>query len=126
MLRNSSSCSVWTALFSSPWKRHSWPLLIEMRRPWTCARPAAAFPDGAHGVDDVLGGEAIAVGQPSLALRTAADFQALLQQLRPRGAMDRAIDAPAAAHRLIGGVDDGVDLELGDVADEDFHAVVHV
>ena len=42
------------------------------------------------------------------------------EQLGPRGAMDRAIDAAAAEQRGIGGVDDGVNAKRGDVGDDDF------
>ena len=44
---------------------------------------------------------------------------AFRKQLRPRRAMDGAIDATAAEQRRIGGVDDGVDIEFGDVAGDD-------
>ena len=33
--------------------------------------------------------------------------------------MDGAVDAAAAEQRAVGGVDDGVDVERGDVGDED-------
>ncbi len=29
--------------------------------------------------------------------------------------MDRPVDAPAAEHRFVGGIDDGIDLKSGDV-----------
>jgi hypothetical protein len=45
--------------------------------------------------------------------------------------MDRAIDAAPAEQRGIGGVDDGIDIQPGDVACDDLHAlgyghVVHI
>ena len=39
--------------------------------------------------------------------------------------MDRAIDAAAAKQALIGGVDDGLDVEGGDVALDDLNAALH-
>ena len=53
----------------------------------------------------VAGGEA--VGEPA---------HAVLEHRRPAGPVDRAVDAAAAAHRPVGGVDHGVDLLRGDVA----------
>ena len=37
--------------------------------------------------------------------------------------MDRAVDAAAAEQRAVGGIDDGVDIEPGDVADDDLDAI---
>ena len=39
--------------------------------------------------------------------------------------MDGAIDPAAAKQCLVGGVDDGVDVELGDVAFDDLYALGH-
>ena len=39
--------------------------------------------------------------------------------------MDGAVDAAAAEQRLVCGVDDGVDVEPGDVAFDDLYAVRH-
>ena len=49
----------------------------------------------------------------------------VLEDDRTTCSMDRAIDAAAAAHPVVGGVDDGVDLLRGDVAEDGGH-VSHV
>ena len=61
----------------------------------------------------VAGGEP--VGEPA---------DAVLEHRRSARAVDRPVDATAAAHRPVGGVDHRVDLLLGDVApgDRDLHA----
>jgi hypothetical protein len=69
----------------------------------------AAVPHRSHGVNDVFRGQAIAARDPRLARRTPADRAALLEQLRTRRAMDRAVDAAAAQQRAVGGIDDGID-----------------
>src|SRR4051794_33236593 len=45
---------------------------------------------------------------------------ALGEKLRPRGAMNRAIDAAAAEQRRVSGVDDGVNAQARDIGDDDF------
>ena len=88
---------------------------------------AAAAPDRADGVDNVAGGQTVAaviraspVGQPPIARHSA-------RSSGPGGAMDRAVDAAAAEQALVRRVDDGVDVERGDVGDDDGkrHSAVH-
>ena len=69
----------------------------------------------ADGVNDVAGFQAVAVGEAGLAGGAAADCAALAQQVRAGGAVDGAVDASSAEQGLVGGVDDGVDREGGDV-----------
>ena len=45
---------------------------------------------------------------------------ALRKQLRPGRTMDRAIDAAPAEERRVGGVDDGVNAQRGDVGNNHF------
>ncbi|KAI9163809.1 Calcium channel YVC1 [Paramyrothecium foliicola] len=85
---------------------------------------ALVLEDGADGVDDVLGGQAVAAGDAGLAGGTAAELRALGAQAAARGEVDGAVDAAAAEEGAVGGVDDGVDLEGGDVAAEEADAVV--
>ncbi len=80
----------------------------------------AALPDGADGVDHVLAGQVVSPGDLGLAGFAAVQRAALLQQPRAGGAVDGAVHAPAAQQRLVGGVDDGVNLHAGDVISHDF------
>lgn len=83
---------------------------------------AAALPDGAGGVEHILGLQAIAPGQFGLPGLTAVQRPALRQQLRPGGGMDGAVHAAAAQQRGVGGVGDGLRVRLGDVAYNDGEA----
>jgi hypothetical protein len=49
----------------------------------------------------------------------AAEPAALREDLRAAGTVDRAVYATAAEQRLVGRVDDGVDLLRGQVADDE-------
>jgi hypothetical protein len=60
--------------------------------------------------------QAIAAGDLRLSGRAAAERAAFGQQIGTGGAVNGAVDTAAAEQRFIGGVDDGVDVELGDVA----------
>lgn len=75
----------------------------------------SAAPDGPHRVNDVLCREAIALGALGLAGLAAAQESAFMEQLRPCSAVDGAIDTAAAQKRGIGGIDDGVHLQQGDI-----------
>jgi hypothetical protein len=66
-------------------------------------------------VDHVAGGQAVAARDAGLPRRAAAEGAALGQQLGAGGVVDRAVDAAAAEQAFVGGVDDGVDGEPGDV-----------
>ena len=61
----------------------------------------------------------IALGDLGFAGLAAMQRAAFGQQFGPCGAMDRAVDAAAAEQAFIRGIDDGVGIERGDVADED-------
>jgi hypothetical protein len=82
--------------------------------------PAAAMPNRSDGVDDVPGGKPVTLSDLGVAGGAAAEAAAFGQQLRPGGAMDCAIDAAAPEQRFIGGVDNGVNVQGGDVGDDDF------
>src|SRR5919201_3108283 len=77
---------------------------------------AAAVPDRPDGVDHPGGRQPVAAGDLRLAGRAAAEPTALLEQLRPGGAVYRAVDAAAAEQAAVRRVDDRVDALLGDVA----------
>ncbi len=61
-------------------------------------------------MDDIASGEPVGVGDASLTGRATAEGTTLLQQLRPGGAVDGTIDPAAAQQRLVGGIDNGIDL----------------
>ena len=81
----------------------------------------SAVPDRSDRMNDMASRQAIARGQLRIAGLAAMQPAALGKQFRPGGAMDRPIDPTAAAkQRAIGGVDDGIDAQRGDVGDDDF------
>jgi hypothetical protein len=53
-----------------------------------------------------------------LASRAAPDFSAFIQESGTGGAVYRPVHASSAKKRRIGGVDDGVDFQLGYIAFE--------
>src|SRR5690606_35458390 len=61
---------------------------------------AAVAVDRPHGVDHVAGRQAVTAGDARLAGGSAVQALALLQQLRPGGAVDGAVDAAAADQRV--------------------------
>lgn len=79
----------------------------------------AAVPDRPHRVNDVAGGQPIAVGDLGVAGGAAAELAAFGQQFRPGGAMNRTINAATAQQRGVRRIDDGIDLEGRDVGDDD-------
>src|SRR5690606_23936223 len=93
------------------------PVARDQQRPVALAGAVV----GSHGVYDPAGIEA-AGGRPA----GVADVEpvgepgdAVRQDLGSAGGVDGAIDAPAAPHPAVGGVDDGVDGLGGDVALDD-------
>jgi hypothetical protein len=62
-------------------------------------------------VDHVAGWQPIALGEFRVAGRASAQGATLLQQLRPGGAMDCAIDTPSAKERSIRCIDDAIDRQ---------------
>ena len=80
---------------------------------------SAVMPDRADRVDHVTAREAVSEGEFGVAGRTAAQGAAFGQKLRAGGPVDRAVHAATAQKRLIGGVDNGIQAERGDVGDDD-------
>src|SRR5690242_12827508 len=80
-------------------------------------------PDRADGVNDPFRGEPVTFGDLCLAGRTTAEHATFLQQLRPGGAMDRAIHAAAAQQGRVGRIHDRVHALLRDVASDDFDSI---
>src|SRR5215467_3005409 len=77
-------------------------------------------PDRTDRVDDMPGLEPVAARDLRGSGLAAAERAAFRQQLRARGAMDRAVDPAAAPQRAVRRIDDGVDVERGDAGDADF------
>jgi len=63
--------------------------------------------------------EAVTAGDARLTGETSAELAAFLKKLRARCSMDGAVDAAAAKQRLVGRVDDRIDVECGDVGADD-------
>jgi hypothetical protein len=76
---------------------------------------AATAPHRPDRVDHGLRRQPIALGDLRLADAATTEQAARIEQLRARSAMDRPIHATAAEQRSIGGVDDGVHGEGGDI-----------
>lgn len=69
---------------------------------------AAAVPDRTHGVNHMPRRQPISQGDFGAAGLATMERAAFGEKLRPRRAMDRAIDAAANEQGRIGSVDDGV------------------
>lgn len=80
---------------------------------------AAAVPDRADGMNHITRGQPVTSGDLGVAGVTAAEDAAFGEQFRTGSTMDRTVDAAAAEQRCIGGVDDRIDGERGDVGDDD-------
>ena len=76
----------------------------------------AAAPHRTHGVDDVARRQPVAGGDPGIAGGAAAQGAAFVEQAGPGGAVDGAVDPAAAEQRSVGGVDDRVHGERGEIA----------
>lgn len=82
--------------------------------------PIAAMPDRSDGVDHVPRRQAVSSGDLGIAGLATVKPAAFGQQFRAGGPVDRAIDPTAAEQGFVGGVDDGVNAQACDVADDDF------
>ena len=80
---------------------------------------AAAMPDRSDSMNDMPRREPVTLRYFGLAGGAAAEAAAFGQKLRAGGTMDGAVDAPAAEQRCIGGVDDGVNAQGGDIGGDD-------
>src|SRR3569833_1891846 len=78
-----------------------------------------ALPNRPVGMDHVGCRQPITPGDLGIAGVAAMELTTLFDQLRPCGAMDRAIHAAAAEQRGNGGVDDAANAQRGDVGNDD-------
>ncbi len=85
----------------------------------------ASAPNRADGVNDVAGRKPKARRDLCLPRLAAAEFGASTGELRTGGMVDRAADTSAGGKHGVGGVDDSVDVEPGDVAFDDLNALAH-
>src|SRR5262249_32056691 len=84
-----------------------------------------ASPDRPDGVNYMPGSQIISSGHLGLAGFASAQQSAFLQKFGSRGPMNRSVHASAAEQRAVGRVDDGVNVELGDVACDYFYSRIH-
>lgn len=80
---------------------------------------AATVPDRADGVDHMPRRQPVAAGDPGIPGVAAAERAAFGEQFGAGRAMDSTVDAAAAEQGRIGGIDDRIDGERGDVGDDD-------
>jgi hypothetical protein len=85
---------------------------------------AERVPARTHRVYDLVRRQVVALGHLGVARLAAAQPAALVDQVGACCAVDGAVDTAAAQQRLVGGVDDGVDGEGGDVLLDDRDFVV--
>src|SRR5512133_410049 len=85
----------------------------------------AVFPDRTDCVDDMPGGQIIAPGELGVAGFAAAQSGAFLQQPRPGGPVNGAVDATATQQGVVGGIDDGIHCQGGDVGLNNFDGSFH-
>lgn len=78
--------------------------------------PAAAMPHRTYRVDHMCCVQAKARRHLGLTCAAAIEGPAGLQQLGTSSTMDGAVHPTTAQQRCVGGIDDGVHLEPGDVA----------
>ena len=78
--------------------------------------PSPPVPHGAHRMDDVFGWKAVALRRLGLAGGTAVEGAALGQQFRAGRPVDGPVHPAAPQQGCVGGVDDGVNLQRGDVS----------
>ena len=84
------------------------------------------MPDRTHGVNHETRRQVMAARDLRIAGGAAAERAAVREQAQPRRAMDGPVHAASAEERGVGGIDDGVDIQLGDVGADDFDGSLEV
>ncbi len=85
----------------------------------------AAAPGGADGVDDEFRRQVVAYGDFGIARGAAAEGAAFFEKFWAGGIVNCAVNASAAQQRGVGSVDDGVDVEFGNITTEKLDGVGH-
>ena len=85
----------------------------------------STVPNRSDRVDHVARGKSEARGDLRLSRLATAKASASLGELMTCGTVDGAADATAWGKRGVGGIDDGIDVEPGDVAFDDLDTVRH-
>ena len=85
----------------------------------------STVPNRSNGMDHVARRQTEARGDFRPSRLAAAKLSASLGELRTCGTVDGAADATARGQHGVGGVDDGIDVEPGDVAFDNLNAVRH-
>ena len=80
----------------------------------------ATAPDRAYGVNHKTRGQFVALRDFGIAGSAAAELAAFREEIRPRRAMDRTVDAASAKQRGIGSIDDSIDIKPCDVLNDNF------
>ena len=83
---------------------------------------ASSAPYGADGVDHPASGKVVAFRYLGVACFTASQCPAFSQQTRPGGPVNCSVHSAPAEQGVVGGVDDGVDVQRGDVSLDDGYA----
>ena len=79
-----------------------------------------AVPDRADGVDHILAGQPVSLGDLGIAGLAAAERPALGQQLWPRRAMDASIHTATTQQRFICRIDDGIHFHFCNIIANNF------
>lgn len=82
--------------------------------------------DGADRVDDLGAGQVVGFGHDGVARGTSTLGAALANKLGAGGTMDGAIYASATKEGVVCGIDNGVNVELGDVSGVNGNALVEL
>lgn len=77
----------------------------------------ATMPHRPYRMNNKLCRQAVSFRQFGVTGTAAVQEAALMQQLRPGGAMYRPVNPASAQQRRIRGIDDGIDLQRGDIGD---------
>lgn len=82
--------------------------------------------DGADRVDDLFAGQVIRFGHDGVARVTSTLGAAFANKLGAGGTMDGAIYACATKEGVVGGIDNGVNVKLGDISGVNGNALVEL
>lgn len=81
-------------------------------------------PDGSDRVDHVSGRQTVAFGDLSFPGITSVEGAAFGKQFRTGSPMDGAVDTSASEQTVVGGIDNSIHFQAGDVSAQDFETVI--